>query len=79
MLPITDGSDGSAGSTLVDLVTRQKIEEVSQEYLRETIIDCTYLTEDQAIQLFDSENSYLKSWPKEKKINYIKTRKEVTE
>jgi len=56
-----------------DCVTTQCIDEFSQKYLDESIIESKWVEEDAVLELFeqDSELDYLKDWTKEKKLAYI--------
>lgn len=54
-----------------DLVTCDELEEFSQDYIGETIVDLTVEDENQLITRFDKENSYLKDWTQDQKIEHI--------
>ena len=57
----------------LDYITCQEVEETSQLFLDETILmnSTRLLSEDEAIELFDRENDYLKDWSREKKLESI--------
>jgi hypothetical protein len=55
-----------------DCVTCEDVKEFSQFHLGETIIDSNLLDETQILELFDKDNEYLKNWPKEQKLEWIK-------
>jgi glycerol-3-phosphate cytidylyltransferase-like family protein len=55
----------------MDLVVCGDIEEFSQEWIGEQIVDRTVLDEDQIIELFDRDNAYLKNWTRDQKITRI--------
>lgn len=57
---------------LADAVTMQEVEEFSQEWLGEQIIDTSVMSEDQMLQLFDKDNNYLNSWTNEYKIEWVR-------
>ena len=55
-----------------DPVTCEEVEEFSQEWLGEQIIDVQELDEEQILELFDRDNDYLKNWSRDQKLNHIK-------
>ena len=55
-----------------DAVIAEKVEEFSQEWLGETVIDERICTEEEMLEIFDRENDYLKSWTREEKIDYVR-------
>jgi len=55
-----------------DAVTAEKVEEFSQEWLGETVIDERICTEEEMLEIFDRENDYLKSWTRAQKIDYVR-------
>jgi hypothetical protein len=57
----------------LDYITCNEVEETSQLFLDETILrnSTRLLSKDEAIQLFDRENDYLKDWSLEKKESSI--------
>ena len=57
-----------------DAVIAERVEEFSQEWLGETVIDERVCTEEEMLEIFDRENDYLKSWTREQKIHHIRTR-----
>lgn len=56
----------------LDLVTCEEVEEFSQLHLGEQIVDMYEMNEDEILELFDKDNSYLKEWSKEQKIKHIR-------
>ena len=54
-----------------DSVTCEDVKEFSQQWLGETILDAFVVDEERVLHLFDRDNDYLKSWSKEKKIEWI--------
>lgn len=59
------------GKGVCDYIGSSNIDEMSQEFLGETVV--TYRDVDVAeyLKVFDRENDYLKDWDSEKKINMI--------
>ena len=55
-----------------DAVCNNDCEEFSQEYMGEYIIDTVEMNEEDMLELFDKDNDYLKSWPTEQKIEWIR-------
>ena len=57
----------------LDYVTCHEVEETSQVHVDECILpNCTkILSEDEAIELFDRENDYLRSWSRGYKLEAI--------
>jgi hypothetical protein len=55
-----------------DCVTCNEVEEFSQQWLGEQIVEIQELDEEQILELFDKDNDYLKSWSRDQKLNYIK-------
>ena len=45
--------------------------EVSQNHIAENIFDYHVVTEEEYLEMFDRDNAYLSSWPKEKKLEFI--------
>jgi predicted house-cleaning noncanonical NTP pyrophosphatase (MazG superfamily) len=56
----------------LDNVVCEEVNEFSQEWLGEHIIDYTVINEEQIVELFDHDNDYLKEWPRDKKIEHIR-------
>ena len=56
-----------------DTVTLQEADEVSQEWLGESISRISEITEEQYLKMFDKDNDYLKLWSDEKKMSLIHT------
>lgn len=57
----------------LDYVTCNDIEEIAQAHIDENILpnSTRVLSEDDAIELFDRENDYLKDWSLDKKLDMI--------
>lgn len=55
----------------LDAVTMNDVNEFSQLHLGEQISDMTLMNEEEILDLFDSDNSYLQSWTKEYKLEWI--------
>lgn len=55
-----------------DMVTCEDLEEFSQEWLGEQIVDTQIISEDKMIEIFDKENEYLKNWIEDQKIEWVK-------
>jgi hypothetical protein len=55
-----------------DSVTCNEVEEFSQLWLGETIVDAAEVDEEQVLQMFDRENDYLSTWDRDYKLNYIR-------
>lgn len=55
-----------------DAVTCEEVEEFSQQWLGEQIIDVQELYEKQTLELFDKDNEYLRNWSKDQKLDYIR-------
>ncbi len=51
----------------MDTVTMNEAKEFSQEHLGETIISHRVVSEEEALQICDQDNDYLKSWTTEQK------------
>jgi hypothetical protein len=49
----------------------EEVKELSQEHLGEQIIDSRIMTQEETLQLFDEDNSYLRGWTTEQKIRYL--------
>jgi len=61
-----------------DTVTMEQAVEFSQECLGEQIVSHRVITEDEFLQQFDKDNSYLADWPADKKFESGLTRLEIT-
>ena len=55
-----------------DSVTCEEVEEFSQKYLGEQIIDHYVVDENAIIDTFDRDNDYLKEWTREQKLEHIR-------
>jgi hypothetical protein len=56
-----------------DTVTMMEAKEFSQFSLGEQITSYRVITEDEAIEICDADNDYLKSWTREQKLNAFVT------
>lgn len=54
-----------------DSVTCEEVVDFSQVHLGEHIVDTGILTEEEILELFDTDNDYIKDWDREKKLNHI--------
>jgi len=54
-----------------DCVTCGEVEEFSQHWIGENIIDTEIVDEEQMLNKFDADNDYLTGWTREKKLEYI--------
>lgn len=55
-----------------DCVTCNEVEEFSQKYIGESIIDAEIVDEEQMLAKFDTDNDYLTGWTCEKKIEHVR-------
>jgi hypothetical protein len=55
-----------------DTVVAEEVEEFSQRWFGETIIDTANMTEDEMLELFDKDNDYLKGWTRKEKIDLVR-------
>lgn len=65
--------EGMSVTDHLDYITCKEVDETSQVFLDETILmnSTRVLSEDDAIELWDRENDYLKNWSREKKLETI--------
>lgn len=63
--------EGETSFNLRDGVTCEEFDEFSQQHLGETIVDHEELSEEEMLVLFDRDNDYLRSWTREKKIEWV--------
>jgi hypothetical protein len=56
----------------LDAVTCEDVEEFSQKYLGEQILEHYVVEEDAILDIFDRDNDYLKEWTREQKLEHIK-------
>jgi hypothetical protein len=54
----------------------QEVKEFSQQHIGEQIIDAQVVNEDVILNMFSSDNDYLKSWEEEFKLAWIRHWKE---
>lgn len=57
---------------LEEMIVLDEIDDFSQKHLGVIPLETRLMTEDEVLELHDAENSYLKEWSKEQKLNYIK-------
>lgn len=57
----------------LDTVAMEEAKEFSQKHLGETIVSHRVMSEDEALKLFDQDNSYCESWDKELKMKNMFT------
>ena len=55
-----------------DTVTAQEVEEFSQDWLGEQIIDTRIVNEEEMLELFDKDNDYLKEWDRNYKVEWVR-------
>lgn len=53
----------------LDTVTMEEAKEFSQYWLGETIVSHRVVSEEEALKIYDEDNSYLKDWTTEQKKN----------
>tara|TARA_R100000951_G_scaffold104975_1_gene98476 strand:+ start:451 stop:720 length:270 start_codon:yes stop_codon:yes gene_type:complete len=56
----------------LDCVTCEEVEEFSQLYLGEQIIEHKVVDEEELLRIFDKDNDYLKDWSSDFKIEHIR-------
>jgi len=56
-----------------DTVVMNEAEEMSQEFLGETITSIREIDEEEYLKIFDKDNGYLKPLSKEEKLKFIHT------
>ena len=70
-VPVED-NDFKTVEHLKAMVADDKVDEFSQLWLGEQIIDARVVDEQQMLEMFDAENEYLKGWSTEQKIDFVK-------
>jgi hypothetical protein len=70
-------AEDSPESWALDTVTMEQAVEFSQECLGEQIVSHRVITEDEFLQQFDKDNSYLAGWTADKKFDSALTRLEI--
>lgn len=61
----------------LDTVTCEEAKEFSQHHIGETIVSHRVISKDEALKICDEDNSYLKSWDDDKKLeSFITWRKD---
>lgn len=68
---VDDGDLDKAALYAMDSVTTEEVKEFSQEHLGEQIVDSRVYNEDEMLDLFEKDNDYLKSWTRERKLEYV--------
>jgi hypothetical protein len=56
----------------LDNVTCEEVEEFSQDWMGEQIVDYDVIDQEQMLRLFDRDNPYLSQWTEEQKLNYVR-------
>jgi hypothetical protein len=56
----------------LDAVTCEEVEDFSQKWIGEHVIDHRVISEDEVIETFDRDNDYLKEWTREQKLQHIR-------
>ena len=64
--------EGREISWAFDSVASEEAKEFSQLPIGEHVVDGIIITEDQMLEQFDKDNSYLKDWTNEQKIEFVK-------
>lgn len=62
----------------LDDVVMERPKEFSQKWLGETIISHRVVSEDEALEICDVDNDYVKNWTEEQKMNAFFTREGET-
>jgi hypothetical protein len=70
-VPVED-NDLKTVEHLKALVADDQVDEFSQLWLGDQIIDARVVDEQQMLEMFDAENEYLKGWSTEQKIDFVK-------
>ena len=55
-----------------DAITCNECEDFSQEHLGEVIIDTATMTEEEMLELFNKDNTYLSQWSDEYKVKWTR-------
>ncbi len=55
----------------LDAVSMNEVEDFSQNYLGEHIVDAQVMDQEQILQLMDGDNDYLKNWSTDQKLQHI--------
>lgn len=66
-----DGADGDPVLGAMDWVTLQEVEEFSQEWLGEQIVDAVQMSQEKVLELVNKELPYIKTWTEQQKIDFI--------
>lgn len=70
-VPVKD-EDFKTVERVKTMVADDQVDEFSQLWLGEQIIDARVVDEQQMLEMFDAENEYLKGWSTEQKIDFVK-------
>mgnify|MGYP006272561709 CR=1 FL=1 len=70
-LPDGDPVDYALDDVVCNMDKIDILSEVSQNHIAENIYDYHVVTEDEYLEMFDRDNSYLSSWTKEQKMGLI--------
>ena len=65
-------ADGQTVENVKNMIANEEVEEFSQLWLGEQIIDTQVVDEQMMLEMFDDENQYLTSWSAEQKIDHVK-------
>ena len=71
LVPVSECFTSDPAESAKDFVTMEEVKEFSQEWLGEQIVDTRTVNLEEAINLLDSDNPYLKGWSLDQKVNYI--------
>ena len=63
--------EGHATDEVVMEIGQEDFQEFSQHHMDEVIVSTRELSTKDYLELFDKDNSYLKSWPDEDKMKFI--------
>ena len=70
-VPVKNADDQTV-ENVKNMVANEEVEEFSQLWLGEQIIDTQVVDEQRMLEMFDDENRYLSSWSAEQKIDHVK-------
>ena len=68
---LKDENDEIDPNKAVELVKDSKVDQFSQSFMGESIVDAAALSEEGVLHMFDIDNDYLASWSNEQKLNFI--------
>lgn len=73
-------SEGPMGKPIEwanDSVTCENVQEFSQKWIGEQIVDTFLLDEERIINVWDRDNDYMKDWTRQQKLEFIHNWKET--